>query len=579
MAGAFNSKPYLVGEPVMLQNSFAKSLSDTKKILKDPILAMAVLAILLALGFFIIFPIARVVTTAFKDGNKWTLGIFMNAVRNKYFMQGFRNSLLVGGLTAILGTAIGFLFAFAVTRADVPFKRLLHAIAIIPIVSPPFIGALAIIMLFGNNGFITWNLLKILNFPIYGLRGLMLAQTITFFPVAYLALRGVLESISPTLEDAALDLGGSRFKVFMRVTLPLALPGLASAMLVLFIESLADFGNPLILTGSRFPILSVQAYLEITGMYDLPSGAALSILLLVPSISAWIIQKYWVSKKRYVTITGKPASSSIKIVSPLARVLIFAACMLFTLLIIMIYLTVLWGAVAKVWGSNNSLTLEHFKYAFGVGFKSVKDTLTIAGISTPVSGTLGMIIAFLVIRKSFPGRKFMEFTSMLSFAVPGTVIGIGYILAFNRAPFILTGTLSILLLNFIFRYVPVGIESGIAILRQIDPAIEEAAIDLGADAKTTFSRVTLPMIVPAYFSGLVFAFVRAMTAISAAIFLVSSRWFLVTVQIMSQVESGRLGSAAAFSVILVIIIFAAIALIRAVLKLRYGKYAGTMLNF
>jgi iron(III) transport system permease protein len=303
------------------------------------------------------------------------------------------------------------------------------------------------------------------------------------------------------------------------------------------------------------------------------------MLLLGPSITAWVIQKYWVSRKRYVTITGKPTTSSAKIVSPIARVIIFAGCLAVTALIILIYAAIIWGAFANVWGSDNTPTLRHFGYVFGVGFKAVRDTLMIAGLSTPVSGLLGMVIAFLVIRKSFPGRKFMEFTSMLSFAVPGTVIGIGYILAFNKAPLILTGTLLILLLNFIFRYIPVGIESGVAILRQIDPSIEEAAIDLGADARTTFSRITLPMIIPAYFSGLVFAFVRAMTAISAAIFLVSSRWNLMTVQIMSQVESGRLGAAAAFSVILVGIIFSAIFLIRTMLKIRYGRYGGSMLKF
>jgi iron(III) transport system permease protein len=434
-------------------------------------------------------------------------------------------------------------------------------------------------MLFGNNGLITWNLLRIQNFPIYGFRGLMFAQAITFFPVAYMTLRGVLESINPTLEDAALDLGGSRFKVFMRVTLPLAAPGIASAMLVLFIETLADFGNPLILAGSRFPILSVQAYLEITGMYDLPKGATLSILLLIPSITAWIIQKYWVSRKRYVTITGKPTRSSSKIVSPAARAAIFAGCLFVAAVVILVYVAIIWGAFAKVWGNDNTPTLKHFQYVFSVGFKAVRDTLTIAGLSTPIAGLLGMIIAFLVVRKRFPGRRFMEFTSMLSFAVPGTVIGIGYILAFNRRPLALTGTLAILLLNFVFRYIPVGIESGRAILMQIDPSIEEAAVDLGADSKTTFFRITLPMIVPAYFSGLVFTFVRAMTAISAAIFLVSARWNLMTVQIMSQVESGRLGAAAAFSVILVAIIFAAIFLIRALLRARYGRYGGSMLNF
>jgi len=397
--------------------------------------------------------------------------------------------------------------------------------------------------------------------------------------VAYITLRGVLESISPTLEDAALDLGGTRSKVFRRVTLPLAFPGIASAMLVLFVETLADFGNPLILAGSQFPILSVQAYLQITGMYDLPKGSALALILLVPSISIFFLQKYWVSKKRYVTITGKPTSSTLKLVSPAVKWLLFAVCLFFALTIIMIYIAILWGAFAKVWGSDNTLTLYHFKYVFGVGFKAVKDTLIIAGISTPIAGILGMVIAFLVVRKEFPFKHFMEASSMLSFAVPGTVIGIGYILAFNSRPFLLTGTLLILLLNFIFRYIPVGIQSGVAILRQVDPSIEEAAIDLGADSRSTFRKVTLPLMVPAFFSGLIFSFVRAMTAISAVIFLVSSSWNLMTVQIMSQVESGRLGAAAAFSVILVLIILVAIMIIRAVLTLRYGRFGGTTLNF
>ncbi len=563
----------------MTDRAIGASLGEIRRLVRDPLLAFVVAAVLAALAVFILYPLASVIIVSLRPDGRWTLEIFRHVVSNPYLLQGFRNSILMGVLTAVIGTGIGFLFAFAVTRADVPFKRILHAVAIIPIVSPPFIGALAIIMLFGNNGFITWNLLRIRNFPIYGFTGLMIAQAVTFFPVAYLTLRGVLESINPTLEDAALDLGGSRFRVFRRVTLPLAMPGIASSMLVLFIETLADFGNPLILAGSRFPILSVQAYLQITGMYDLPTGAALSVLLLVPSVTAWVIQKYWVSRKRYVTITGKPTISSVKIVSPAVRSLIFAACLAVTAFILLIYASILWGALAKVWGSDNTPTLRHFLYVFGVGFKAVRDTLTIAGLSTPASGLLGKVIAFLVIRKSFPGRKFMEFTSMLSFAVPGTVIGIGYILAFNKPPLVLTGTLLILLLNFVFRYVPVGIESGVAILQQIDPAIEEAAVDLGADARTTFSRVTLPMIVPAYFSGLVFAFVRAMTAISAAIFLVSSRWNLMTVQIMAQVESGRLGAAAAFSVILVLIIFGAIFLIRALLKARYGRYGGSMLKF
>ncbi len=562
-------------KPVLL----ARGTRELKLLARDPALAAAVLLVLASLVVFIVYPLVSVALQSLRGKGGWTLGAYREIAKSAYLRQAFLNSLMMSGLTAVVGTAVGFLFAFAVTRARVPLAGFLNAIAIIPVVSPPFIGALSIVMLFGNNGLVTWSLLGIKNYPIYGFRGLFLAQVVTFFPVAYLTLKGVLESMNPVLEDAALDLGGSRLKVFLRVTLPLAVPGIASSLLVLFIETLADFGNPLVLAGSRFPILSVQAYLQITGMYDLPKGAALSVLLLVPSLSAYFLQKYWVERKRYVTVTGKPQASSGKIVSPGARRALFAACLAIAALVVLIYAAILWGAFARVWGFDARPTLEHFVYVFGVGFKAVRDTLVIAGISTPIAGLLGMVIAFLVIRKRFPGRRFMEFSSMLSFAVPGTVIGIGYILAFNHKPFALTGTLAILLLNFIFRYIPVGVESGTAILRQIDPSIEEAATDLGADARTTFSRITLPMIVPAYFSGLVFAFVRAMTAVSAAIFLVSSRWNLMTVQIMSQAEAGNLGAAAAFSVILVVIVALVILLIRGLLRARYGRFGGSMLHF
>ncbi len=561
-----------------MEKTESNTIREIKQISKDPFLLIVILVIMAALIIFILYPLIRVILVSVFPEGKFTLSVLKETVSSWYLRQAFLNSVMMGSLTAFFGALVGFIFAFTITRTDIPFKKFFHLIAIIPIVSPPFIGALSIIMLFGNNGFITWTLLGLKNVKIYGFRGLLFAQVITFFPVAYITLRGVLESISPTLEDAALDLGGSGWKVFSRVTLPLAIPGIASAMLVLFVETLADFGNPLILAGSQFPILSVQAYLQITGMYDLPKGAALAFILLVPSITVFFLQKYWVSKKQYITITGKPTQSNPKIVSPVIKWILFIICMLIALLILLIYITILWGAFAKVWGSDNSLTLAHFRYVFGVGFKAVKDTLIIAGLSTPVAGILGMIIAFLIVRKRFPGKQFMEISSLLSFAVPGTVIGIGYILAFNSRPFLLTGTLLILLLNFIFRYIPVGIQSGTAILRQVDPSIEEAAIDLGADSNKTFRKITLPLMVPAFFSGLIYSFVRAMTAISAAIFLVSTSWNLMTVQIMSEVESGRLGAAASFSVILVLIILVAILLIRQLLSLRYGKLGGTVLK-
>ena len=562
-----------------VQNRMNQTVLAWRRLAGDPVLLGVILIILASLVVFILFPLFQVLLTSVHDkAGQWSLEPYAGIFSSWFLRRAFFNSILMGICTAILGSLVGFLFAFTLTRTAAPFKKALHLIAIVPIVSPPFIGAMAIIMLFGRNGLISAQLLGLRNVQIYGFRGLLFAQVMTFFPVAYITLKGVLESISPTLEDAAMDLGGSRLRVFLRVTLPLTVPGIASAMLVLFIETLADFGNPLILAGSQFPVLSVQAYLQITGMYNLPRGAALAVILLIPAVTAFFLQKYWVSRKQYVTITGKPTTSTSKLVSPVMQWVLFGLCIMVAVTIITVYATILWGAVARVWGSDNSLTLDHFRYVFGVGFKSVKDTLIVAGTATPVAGVLGMVIAFLIVRRRFPGRRFMDFTSMLSFAVPGTVIGIGYILAFNQRPLVLTGTFAILALNFIFRYVPVGIQSGIAILQQVDPSIEEAAVDLGADSKTSFRKITLPLMVPAFFSGLVFSFVRAMTAVSAAIFLVSARWNLMTVQIMAQVESGRLGAAAAFSVILVGIILVVMAGIRFILATWFGRYHGKLLQ-
>ena len=266
--------------PPQSPQSHNQTLLRLRQLAGDPLQLVTIIAILISLVVFILYPLVQVLVTSIKDAaGNWSLEPYKGIFDSWYLRAAFWNSLLMGFATAVLGSAVGYLFAFTLTRTAVPFKKVLHLIAIVPIVSPPFIGAMAIIMLFGNNGLISYRLLGLQNVQIYGFRGLLFAQVITFFPVAYITLKGVMESISPTLEDAAMDLGGSRWKVFARVTLPLTVPGIASAMLVLFIETLADFGNPLILAGSQFPVLSVQAYLQITGMYNLPRGSALAVVL------------------------------------------------------------------------------------------------------------------------------------------------------------------------------------------------------------------------------------------------------------------------------------------------------------
>lgn len=541
--------------------SIRNARSELRQFARDPVLLVLLAVIAVAIAVFVVYPLVKVLLASFQPGGVWTLDGYRELAERRLYRNALVNSLSVAALVGTLSVTIGYLAAFVLTRLPVPGKTLLHYVTILPIVSPPFVSAVSILFLFGFNGLITRQLLGLDDFSIYGFRGVVLSQVFTFAPIAYLSLRGVLASLSPTLEDAALNIGATKWQTFWKVSFPLSLPGIASAFLIVFIESMADFGNPLVLAGASFPMLAPQAYLEITGSFNLSRGATLAIVLLIPSITAFAIQRYYLAKRQYVTVTGKPTASTSKIVSLPVKWLLYGLVVFFSLMVAAFYAVILLGAFTKVWGFNYAPTFAHFVYVFDVGLDSVKDTLVVAIVSTPVSGLLGMLIAFLVVRRSFPGRTALEFGSILSFAVPGTVVGIGYILAFNAPPIILTGTLAILVLCFVFRYMPVGIQSGIAVLRQIDPSIEEAAQNLGANGITTFRKVTLPLIAPAFFSGLVYAFVRAMTAISAAIFLVSANWNLMTVQILNQVGSGRLGVAAAFSVVVIVIVLIAISII------------------
>jgi iron(III) transport system permease protein len=540
----------------------SNAAKEIRVLARDPVLLALVVVIFVAIA-------------SVQVRGVWTLDTYALMGERRLYRNALWNSLSVGVLVGMIGVVIGYVCAFVLTRLDVPGKRLLHYITMLPIISPPFVSAVSILFLFGFNGLITRQMLGLEDFSIYGFHGVVWSQVFTFAPIAYLALRGVLGSISPVLEDAALNVGASRWQVFWKVTFPLSLPGVASAFLIVFIESMADFGNPLVLAGAAFPMLAPQAYLEITGSFNLSRGAMLAVILLLPSLTAFAIQRYYIAKRQYVTITGKPGASTSKIVSPAVKWALYGFVVSFAAIVVVFYGVIVLGAFTRVWGFDYTPTLQHFAYVFDVGFKTVTDTLIIAAITTPVSGLLGMIVAFLIVRKIFPGKGALEFGSILGYAVPGTVVGIGYILAFNGPPIILTGTLTILVLCFVFRYVPVGIQSGVAILRQIDPSIEEAAQNLGASAMTTFRKVTLPLIAPAFFTGLVYAFVRAMTAISAAIFLVSANWNLMTVQILNQVGSGRLGVAAAYSIVVIVIVLVAIVAISAFVD-RMMRHTGVV---
>ena len=545
--------------------------SDIRKLWREPLLLLGITLVSVFLFLFIVLPLFKIFQLSFEENGRYSLKVFAELLSKSYNVQPLIHSLTLGAAVSILGTVIGFIFAYAVTRVDIPWKRFFNVTATFPIIAPPFMMSLSAILLFGKQGFVSNMILNdIIHFKIYGFYGLLVVETLTYFSTAYLTMYGVLQAIDPALEDAALDLGASKWKVFTRITLPLATPGIASAILLVFSQSLADFGNPMILAGN-YTILATQAYLTIVGMYDMRSGAGLAILLLIPSLIAFGLQKYWVSRKSYVTVTGKPSSTRIKMDHPVTKYSIFGLCLLLTGVIFLFYGMVLFGAFVKLWGANHSLTFGNYKHVFTVGWGFIRDTLLLSSIATPIAGILAMIIAFLVVRKNFPGKRLMELVSLLTFAVPGTVVGIGYILAFNEYPLKLTGTAAIIVLLFIFRDLAVGVQTGIAELQQIDPSIEEAATDLGADSATTFWRITLPLITPAFYAGLAFTFVKCMTAVSAVIFVVSGKWNLITIAILGSVENSDLSQAAAFSVVIIVFILLALWLIQFLVKQMQGE--------
>jgi iron(III) transport system permease protein len=521
-------------------------------------------SLVLVVGFLLVavfYPLGQMLLEGFQSRTgQFDLASYERILTRPIFQTIIANTLLLGALVAILSTAIGFYYAYVLVR--VPLGRLgplLRVLALLPIISPPFAVAMSTILLFGRSGAISKGVFGIEN-NIYGLQGLTIVQVVTFFPVSFLLFEGLLRSLDASLEEAALNMGASRWHIFRTVTLPLMVPGFAGAGLLIFIESLADLGNPIII-GGDFNVLASQAWVAIIGQSNFPLGAALSTVLLVPSLVAFVLQRYWVSRRSYVAVTGKPSGGRIQYGSRLARIALAAPCLLLASFVALIYVTLFLGAVTRVWGTDFTLTGEHLASGISRGWVAIRDTTLLAAIATPITGLLGMLVAILVVRRHLPAQGFLDFGSMIGGAVPGTVLGIGYVLAFNQPPLLLTGTAAILVLVFIARGIPTGVRSGVAALQQIDPAIEEASVNLGASSAYTFRRITLPLISSALLAGMIFSFTRNMTQISAIIFLVSPRWKLLTKEILDLVELGYLGDAIALITVLVAIVLLAIGLL------------------
>ena len=556
---------------------------SSRAALRDPVLAPTVLLLWAAVTLFVLYPVTRLLVLTFWDGGP-TLAPVVELVSSWQHRRALGNSLLLAALVGGIGTALGFAFALLAVRARLPrgVGGALDAVVLLPLISPPFTAAIALIFALGPKGLISYHVFGIASLNIYGLGGTLLSETLTYFPIAYLTLKGVLGNIDPNLEDGAFSLGARRGRVFRTVTVPLAAPGLANSFLLLSAASLADFATPLILGGTKFPVLPTQAFLQITGLYDMRGGAALSFLLLVPALAVFIAQRWWTERRSVVTVTGKSgAATSIKSLSPGAVALLALVCAVTVLLVLTFYALIVVASMVRALGADNSLSSAHYAHVFSGGLKAIRDTLVIAAICMPLGGLFAVVLGFVVARTRFPGRRALEFAAMINYALPGTIVGIAYLVAFNDPPLALTGTAFILVICYVFRYSLAGTRATTALLAQIDPSLEEASASLGARRDVTFRRVVLPLIRPALLAGMTVLFIRAMTAISATIFLVSLSWSLVTVRILEGITNLELGQASAFSVLVILLVYAAVLLASLAMRwLNAGNLgqAGTLLG-
>ncbi|WP_345060987.1 iron ABC transporter permease [Acidovorax lacteus] len=569
----------------------------------DLFVAAAVLACGSLLLLFIVFPVLKALSAAlFSEDGLWAPALLWERVASERnfglgcLAGGQRcgvawNTLFLGLMTATSTTLLGTCMALMAERSSRRYARPLNVLALLPIITPPFVVGLGLILLFGRAGLFNQFLEWAFGIPptrwFYGWFGVWVAQTFAFTPIAFMIMRGVVQGVAPSLEEAAQTLRASPLRTFTTVTLPLLKPGLANAFLVGFIESMADFGNPIVV-GGQFSVLSTEIFFAIVGaQYDQGRAASLAWVLTAFALAVFALQRGLLGRQNYTTVSGKGDAGLAMPLPPLVRRVVQGVALPWMAFTLLVYLFALAGGFVQTWGRDYTLTLQHFRTAFavewgafgivwaGTAWNSFFTTVQLAAWAAPLTAAVGLTIAWLLARTEFRGQGGFEFSALLAFAIPGTVLGVSYILAFNVPPFELTGTALIIVLCFMFRNLPVGVRAGTAAFKQLDRSLDEASLMLRAGSVQTLRHVVLPLLKPAVVAALVYSFVRAITTVSAVIFLVTAEYELATTYIIGRVGNGDYGVALAYCTVLIALMSLAIALIQWVVgERRLGRRGG-----
>ena len=556
----------------------------------DLFVSAAVVGCGVMLSVFILFPVLKALSGAFflEDGGFSLSALWNRVATERNFGLGCVvgrqscgvawNTLFLGLMTATSTVILGTMMALMSERASKRFNKPLSILAMLPIITPPFVVGLGLILLFGRAGVVNQFLEYAFGIEptrwFYGWFGVWVAQTFAFTPIAFMIMRGVVQGIAPSLEEAAQTLRATPMQTFMTVTLPLLKPGLANAFLVGFIESMADFGNPIVV-GGQFAVLSTEIFFAIVGaQYDQGRAASLAWILTFFALTVFAIQRGLLGKKSYTTVSGKGDAGIAMPLPTIVHRLVHGTALPWMAFTLVVYAFAFAGGFVQTWGRDYTFTLNHFRTTFalewgqfgivwaGTAWNSFFTTIKLAAISAPITATAGLLIAWLLARTEFKGQSAFEFAALLAFAIPGTVLGISYIMAFNVPPFELTGTALIIVLCFMFRNLPVGVRAGTAAFKQLDKSLDEASMMLRAGSVQTLRYVVLPLLKPALVAALVYSFVRAITTVSAVIFLVTAENELATTYIIGRVGNGDYGVALAYCTVLIILMSMVTALIQ-----------------
>ena len=547
----------VVGDPALvalLVLGIALPLAS-RRLRREPVLLVAVQLAIEALIMFVLWPLAKVFVEGFKAGQfveGFSLVQFRTLFQMPMVVRATKNTMVIGVTTAFLSTLIGTLVAYTLTLTDVPWRRWLRNLVVLPLISPPFAVSFAIILLFGRRGVITYDLLGIKDYTIYGPQGIIFVQLISTIPLSVLIISAVFASMSRDLEEAAEDLGGHPLYVLRTVTFPLVTPAILTSVLLSFIGSISDFGNPMLI-GGGYQMLATQAFIQMIEMFDLQLGAALGMLLIIPSLLAFLLQHRITSRRSYVTVTGGARTGHVRKLPAWIKWPLFGLCVFLAAFNVVLYGSIFVGAAVKTWGFDYTLTLDNVRGLL-TSVPMLKNSMIVAISAGILGGLVSIFLAWLIGRQKFPGRAALDFSATMMQAIPGTVVGIGYILAYNAAPYFWTGTFFIIIVAYVFRRLPVGLRTGIAAQKQIDPSLEEASLDLGASRLRTFTHITFPLLSRAFFAGVIYIFIRAMTDLSAAVFLNSGRTQLFTVRMFRIMTTSTPSEAAAFAALLIVII-------------------------